>query len=127
MESGRIHMELFASPDQPRATHQQWMAARGQEEGGMSKVTITLDGATFEMDLAYHGDTILDAALKQGADLPYACKGGVCCTCRAKITAGAVDMEVNYALEQDELDKGFVLTCQSHPKTPRVSVNFDVR
>lgn len=127
MEPGRIHMELFASPDQPRATHQQWMATRGQEEGGMSKVTITLDGATFEMDLAYHGDTILDAALKQGADLPYACKGGVCCTCRAKITAGAVDMEVNYALEQDELDKGFVLTCQSHPKTPRVSVNFDVR
>lgn len=127
MESGRIHMELFASPDQPRASHQQWIAAHGQEEGGMSKVTITLDGTTFEMDLAYHGDTILDAALKQGADLPYACKGGVCCTCRAKITEGAVDMEVNYALEQDELDKGFVLTCQSHPKTPRVTVNFDAR
>lgn len=93
----------------------------------MSKVSIRLDGVTFELDLPYNGDNILDAALKHGADLPYACKGGVCSTCRAKVTEGAVDMEVNYALEPDEVDKGFVLTCQSHPKTDRVVVDFDAR
>jgi ring-1,2-phenylacetyl-CoA epoxidase subunit PaaE len=93
----------------------------------MSKVSITLDGATFEIELAYNGDSILDAALKSGADLPYACKGGVCCTCRAKLVEGAVDMEVNYALEKDEVEKGYVLTCQSHPKTERVVIDFDAR
>jgi ring-1,2-phenylacetyl-CoA epoxidase subunit PaaE len=79
------------------------------------------------MDLAYNGDSILDAALKVGADLPFACKGGVCCTCRAKVVEGAVDMEVNYALEKDEVEKGYVLTCQSHPRTERVVIDFDAR
>ena len=93
----------------------------------MSKVRITLDGATFDLDLAFNGESILDAALKSGADLPYACKGGVCCTCRAKVTEGEVEMEVNYGLEHDEIEKGFVLTCQSHPRTERVVVDFDAR
>ena len=97
------------------------------DNGAISKVSITLDGATFEMDLPYNGDTILDAALKHGADLPYACKGGVCCTCRAKVTSGEVEMEVNYALDKDEIEKGFILTCQAHPKTDRVIVDFDAR
>lgn len=127
MESGHVHIELFASPDQPKAKHDKWVAEHAADSGPMSKVTITLDGTTFEIDLAYNGDSILDAALKRGADLPYACKGGVCCTCRAKVTDGAVDMEVNYALEPDEVAKGFVLTCQSHPTTPRVSIDFDAR
>jgi len=125
--SSHVHIELFTSPDQPKATHQKWVSDHAEETGPMSKVSITLDGTTFEMDLAYNGDSILDAALKQGADLPYACKGGVCCTCRAKITEGTVDMEVNYALEPDEIEKGFVLTCQSHPRTARVVVDFDAR
>lgn len=127
MESDRVHIELFTSPDQPKATHEKWAKEHAQDSGAMSKVSITLDGATFEMDLAYNGDSILDAALKQGADLPYACKGGVCCTCRAKVIEGAVDMEVNYSLEKDEIEKGFVLTCQSHPKTERVVIDFDAR
>ncbi len=93
----------------------------------MSKVTIKLDGSSFDFDLAYGGQTILDAALEQGADLPFACKGGVCCTCRAKVTEGAVDMEVNYALEPDELANNFVLTCQAHPRTERVIVDFDIK
>lgn len=127
LPSGNIHIELFASPDQPKATHQKWVKEHAADDALMSKVTITLDGTTFQMDLAYNGDSILDAALKQGADLPYACKGGVCCTCRAKVTKGEVDMEVNYALEPDEIEKGFVLTCQSHPKTPTVTIDFDAR
>ena len=67
----------------------------------------------------------MDAALKQGADLPFACKGGVCCTCRAKLVEGSVDMEVNYALEQEEVDAGFILTCQAFPTTEKVVVDFD--
>jgi ring-1,2-phenylacetyl-CoA epoxidase subunit PaaE len=127
MPSAHVHIELFTSPDQPKAAHEKWVAGHKKEEGPVSKVSITLDGATFEMDLAYNGESILDAALRHGADLPYACKGGVCCTCRAKVTAGAVDMEVNYALEPDEVEKGFVLTCQSHPTTEVVHIDFDAR
>lgn len=127
MDMGRVHMELFSSPDQPKAKHDKWVEEHHEDDGKMSKVSITLDGTTFDLDLAYNGDTILDAALKAGADLPYACKGGVCCTCRARITEGDVEMEVNYALEPDEVKNGYVLTCQSHPKTERVIVDFDQR
>lgn len=127
MDSTQVHMELFTSPDQPKATHEKWVKEHTADAGKVSKVSITLDGTTFEMDLPYNGDTILDAALKVGADLPFACKGGVCCTCRAKVTEGEVEMEVNYALEPDEVKKGFVLTCQSHPRSERVVVDFDQR
>lgn len=125
--SENVHIELFTSPDQPKASHEKWVEEHKANDGKMSKVSIALDGTTFEMDLAYNGDSILDAALKVGADLPFACKGGVCCTCRAKVVEGAVDMEVNYALEKDEVAKGFVLTCQSHPRTERVVIDFDAR
>ncbi len=125
--SEQVHIELFTSPDQPKVTHEKWVKEHSANDGKMSKVSITLDGTTFEMDLAYNGDSILDAALKMGADLPFACKGGVCCTCRAKLTEGSVDMEVNYSLEKDEIAKGFVLTCQSHPRTDRVVIDFDAR
>ena len=127
MPQPAVHLELFSSPDQPKVQHQKWAEEHAEETGPVSKVSVRLDGVTFELDLAYNGDNILDAALKHGADLPYACKGGVCSTCRAKVTEGAVEMEVNYALEPDEVAKGYVLTCQSHPKTDRVVVDFDAR
>ena len=93
----------------------------------MSKVSVTLDGMTVEMEVSFNDETILDAALKHGMDLPYACKGGVCCTCRARVMEGEVEMEVNYSLEHDEIEKGFVLTCQSHPRTEKVVIDFDQR
>ena len=127
MPSPSVHLELFASPDQPKATHEKWVTNHKGDEGPKSKVSIKLDGATFDMDVPFVGESILDAALRNGADLPYACKGGVCCTCRAKVTEGEVEMEVNYALEHDEVEKGFVLTCQSHPRTERVVIDFDER
>lgn len=127
MAPNKVHIELFTSPDQPKASHEKWVSAHSGDEGPKSKVSITLDGATFDMDVPFNGETILDAALKAGADLPYACKGGVCCTCRAKVTEGEVEMEVNYALEHDEIEKGFVLTCQAHPRTERVIIDFDAR
>lgn len=92
-----------------------------------SKVTIRLDGSSFDFDLAYDGEAILDAALREGADLPFACKGGVCCTCRANLKEGKVEMDVNYALEADELAAGFILTCQSHPRSDRVVIDFDTK
>jgi len=127
MPSEHIHIELFTSPDQPKASHEKWVKEHSDAGGPVSKVSIKLDGVTFDMELGYNSDSILDAALKHGADLPYACKGGVCSTCRAKVVEGEVEMEVNYALEKDELKNGFVLTCQAHPKTERVVVDFDAR
>lgn len=127
MPAANVHMELFTSPDQPKASHEKWVSGHKDEGGPKSKVSITLDGVTFDMEVGFNGESILDAALKNGADLPYACKGGVCCTCRAKVTEGEVEMEVNYALEHDEIEKGFVLTCQSHPRTERVVIDFDAR
>ncbi|HTM65541.1 MAG TPA: 1,2-phenylacetyl-CoA epoxidase subunit PaaE [Flavipsychrobacter sp.] len=127
MPSEKIHIELFSSPDQPKAKHEQWVKQHNRGGDAVSKVSVRLDGVTFDMELGYNEDSILDAALKHGADLPYACKGGVCSTCRAKVVEGEVDMEVNYALEKDEIKNGFVLTCQSHPKTERVVIDFDAR
>ncbi len=123
MPAGNVHMELFSSPDQPKATHDKWVKDHQADEGPKSKVTITLDGNTFELSLGFTGETILDAALKAGADLPYACKGGVCCTCRALVTEGEAEMEVNYALDEHEVQKGYILTCQAHPRTERVVVD----
>jgi phenylacetate-CoA oxygenase/reductase, PaaK subunit len=127
MPMANIHIELFTSPDQPKASHQKWAAEHSEDMSNMSKVSVILDGTTFDIDLAYGGDNILDAALKHGADLPYACKGGVCATCRCRITEGEVVMEVNYSLQPDEIAKGYVLACQAHPKTDRVVVDFDAR
>jgi ring-1,2-phenylacetyl-CoA epoxidase subunit PaaE len=127
MKQEQVHIELFTSPDQPKAAHEKWVQEHAADSKSESEVTITLDGATFKMKLAYAGDSVLDAALKHGADLPYACKGGVCCTCRAKLVKGEVDMEVNYSLGKDELEKGFILTCQAHPKTDKVVIDFDAR
>lgn len=127
MPTEKIHIELFSSPDQPKVNHEKWVKDHASDSGPVSKVSVRLDGVTFDMELGYNSDSILDAALKHGADLPYACKGGVCSTCRAKVVEGEVDMEVNYALEKDEVRNGFVLTCQSHPKTERVVIDFDAR
>ena len=65
--------------------------------------------------------------MQQGADVPYACKGGVCCTCKAKLLAGEVQMDVHWGLEQEEIEQGFILTCQAHPTTANVTVDFDVK
>ena len=124
--SKRIHFELFTVPGQKRSTVS-GQQATVIDTGPMSKISVKLDGRHFDFDLAYDGQSILDAALAQGADLPYACKGGVCCTCKARLREGAVDMDVVWGLEQDEIEQGFILTCQSHPKTETVVVDFDVK
>lgn len=128
VDRNKIHFELFTTPGQPTGSLKQSDTEIQPVEAGLkSKVSVRLDGRSFEFDLPFAGEAILDAALKQGADLPYACKGGVCCTCRAKLLEGQVSMDVNYALEPEEVAQGFILTCQSHPRTERVVVDFDVK
>jgi len=89
-----------------------------------SNVTVILDGDSIDISLL-SGESILDAAQKAGADLPFACKGGVCCTCKAKIIKGTARMDVNYALEKDEVEAGYILTCQAHPTSEKLIVSFD--
>lgn len=122
----KIHFELFTVPGETRS-RQAKSSFESVAHGKVSKISIKLDGRTFDFNLAQNAESILDAALQQGADLPYACKGGVCCSCRAKVIEGKVDMDVNYALEEDEVAAGFVLTCQSHPRTDNVVIDFDAR
>ena len=108
----RVHRELFYVDEPPPPLDR---ADESAVDGPAASVTVVLDGR--ETTLTLPADTpILDAAQRVRADLPFACKGGVCGTCRAKVTAGKVEMRRNYALEQHELDEGFVLTCQALPR-----------
>ena len=118
---GRIHLELFFVEDTPPA---QVRHAEAAVEGEASDVTIVLDGRSTTVSLP-RDVTVLDGAQRSRPDLPFACKGGVCGTCRAKVTDGKVDMRRNFALEQAEVDAGFVLTCQSLPCSDAVTVDFD--
>lgn len=123
--ANKIHFELFTVPGQKTAVNK--TVTDESTAGKKSKVTIRLDGAALEFNLPYEGQSILDGALNQGADLPFACKGGVCATCKAKLVSGEVHMETNYALEEEELRDGFILTCQSHPRTEEVTIDFDMK
>ncbi|HLY68654.1 MAG TPA: 1,2-phenylacetyl-CoA epoxidase subunit PaaE [Puia sp.] len=128
IEKKKIHFELFTVPGQEQAGDSRPLAANEKMvPGKISHITIKQDGISFNFDLPFDDETILNAALKQGVDLPFACKGGVCSTCRAKLIEGEVEMEHNYALEPDELEKGFILTCQSHPRADRITVDFDIK
>jgi len=122
VETDKIHFELFNTSDIAIEKKQEEKTFDTTAE---SVVTLILDGESFDMPLDYGGASILDAALNAGADLPYACKGGVCSTCKARVTQGEITMDINYALEPDEVEKGFILTCQAHPRTETVTVNFD--
>jgi ring-1,2-phenylacetyl-CoA epoxidase subunit PaaE len=116
-----IHFELFTTSTAKRkATYKV-----KKEDILDASVTVIQDGAQFDFVLPSDGSTLLDAAMRAGADLPFSCKGGVCSTCKAKILEGEAAMEINYGLEPDEVAAGYVLTCQAHPKTQRLVVSFD--
>lgn len=122
----KVHFELFTVPGQKKVAMGNKQLAM-EHTGPVSKISVKLDGILFDFDLPQESESILDAALKQGADLPYACKGGVCTTCKAKVVEGKVRMDVNWGLEPDEIEAGFVLTCQAHPESEKVVVDFDVK
>lgn len=124
VEKKKIHFELFAAMGKKEKVKSDKQIT---DNSLKSKITLKADGRSFDFDLPFNGTNILDAALQQGADLPYACKGGVCCTCKAKLIEGSVDMDVNWGLEHEEIEQGFILTCQSHPTSEKVVVDFDVK
>lgn len=125
VEHGRIHKELFGVP--PKATTQ---LASGQSEAASTehaRVSVIADGIERVLDVAYKGESVLERALAAGIDVPYACKAGVCCTCRAQVLEGEVRMDANFALDEAEVARGFVLTCQCHPVTDTVRISYDSR
>jgi len=118
----RIHVERFGTPAAASAPPKPIAA-----DSPAAKVVIVIDGKERHLRVPFEGQAILDAGLAAGANLPYACKGGVCCTCRAKVLEGEVRMDKNYTLEPAEIAQGFVLTCQAHPVSERVVVSYDER
>ena len=124
LASERIKFELFASGQQGRAKKRA-VAANGATAGGQTAATITLDGTTRTVPMPKTGQSVLEAALGADLDAPFACKAGVCSTCRALILEGEVEMQANYALEDYEVNRGYVLTCQSYPLTDKVVVSYD--
>lgn len=119
----KIHFELFTTSGARKKAAA--VGAAVKKDTFDASVTVIQDGTQFDFMLTSDGSTLLDAAMRAGADLPFSCKGGVCSTCKAKLLEGEVEMEINYGLEPDEVAAGYVLTCQSHPKTKRVVVSFD--
>jgi ring-1,2-phenylacetyl-CoA epoxidase subunit PaaE len=118
--SARVHVERFGTPG----------AATGvaaAPDAADARLTILIDGVRREVEFHRHHGSVLEAGRAAGLDLPYSCKGGMCCTCRAKLLDGEVKMHRNFALEKADLEAGFVLTCQSYPLTERVLLSFDER
>lgn len=123
-DKNKVHFELFTTPgegDKEKSKVQH----RDQGPRIDANVKVILDGEETLLDLDSDGDSILEAAQKAGADVPFSCKGGVCCTCKAKVLKGTAKMEVNYALEDDEVEDGYILTCQAHPTSDELIVSYD--
>ena len=122
----KVHYELFASSAEDAQIVVAKHHARSEKHGGrVSKVSVTLDGRRSQFELAADGENILDAAMNHGMDVPYSCKGGVCATCKAKVVTGEVDMDLNHSLTPEEVANGYILTCQAHPISDDVVIDFD--
>ncbi len=130
VKADRIRTERFTSPTLEALTPEQKAKAvlghKATRDGSEVQLTVVLDGKPYEMPMN-RDEKILDIALAMGLDLPYSCKGGVCCTCRCKVTQGTTVMDKNFTLEKPEVDAGFVLSCQARPTSDRVVVSFDER
>ncbi|WP_070400391.1 2Fe-2S iron-sulfur cluster-binding protein [Hydrogenophaga sp. PML113] len=125
----RIHTERFTSPTLealPRGERERVQLGRAPQAEGEVALTVVLDGKPHELRMG-RDQRVLDVALEAGLDLPWSCRGGVCCTCRAKVMEGQVEMEKNFTLEPWETEQGFVLSCQARPTTDRVVVSYDER
>ena len=129
VDGKHIHVERFVTPGDSRTASavKRSMPVAVVEQGPAADVTVIADGITRTVRVPFEGASILDSALAAGADLPFACKGGVCCTCRARVLEGEVMMDKNWSLEPHELARGFVLSCQSHPVSARIVISYDER
>ncbi len=118
----RIRSELFTAAT-PRRNHRAVGPADAAETE--ARITVVLDGKRHAFDLLKGDSSLIEAGERNGVEIPYSCKGGMCCTCRCRVEAGAADMAVNYSLEQWELKAGFILACQARPTTPELTLDFD--
>ncbi|MGB0882496.1 MAG: FAD-binding oxidoreductase [Vicingaceae bacterium] len=122
VDKGKIHFELFTAPTVDiDETPKQVLNFDGE-----SQVTVIMDGDEFEFPLRADGDFILDVAMENGADVPFSCKGAVCCTCKAQVVEGKATMDLNYSLSDEEVEDGFILTCQARPASETLVVDYDV-
>lgn len=120
VEKSKIHFERFTAAKKEKPT-----TAAVETPEIMSNITVIMDGDEFDYTLSSKGESILDSAMQQGADVPFSCKGAVCCTCKAKVMEGKAIMDENYSLSEEEVDEGYILTCQAHPITENIVVDFD--
>ncbi len=126
IDEAKIHYELFgASAADAAATIAKHHERVRKFSGRLCGVTVKADGRETRLELSPDGENVLDAALDAGVDLPFACKGGACATCKAKLVAGEVEMDVRHALEDTEIEAGYILTCQAHPISDDVIIDFD--
>ena len=128
INADRIRSERFTPADSPATSPppQAPVAVTPEPLAAEQHVLIVLDGKTHSLPIGAD-EKLLDAGLAAGLDLPYACRGGVCCTCRARVLQGSVQMEKNFTLEQWEIDRGFCLSCQARALTPSVTLSYDER
>jgi ring-1,2-phenylacetyl-CoA epoxidase subunit PaaE len=126
VDSARVHAEHFTVATTPgdAARHGAPAPAAGPA-AGEAEVTILMDGRRRAFSMRMDDETVLDAAARAGIELPFSCRAGVCSTCRTKVVRGAVAMAQNYALEDWELEQGYVLACQSRVKTPALELDYD--
>ncbi|MBI2966941.1 MAG: 2Fe-2S iron-sulfur cluster binding domain-containing protein [Bacteroidetes bacterium] len=120
----KIHIEYFTTAIEDNRKAESAFPEAGAVREIVSNVTVSVDGVKTVFNLISSGKTILDAALAAGADVPFSCKGGICRTCFAKLVQGEVKMEKNFALTDGEIEGGYILTCQSHPVTPKVEIDY---
>ena len=120
----RIHVERFTVAGEPAPRHAPVRAAAAAATDNVAEAEAVLDGIRHRFPVVAD-QSIIEAAEAAGLDLPYSCRGGMCCTCRARLVAGKVEMAHNYSLERWELEAGYVLTCQSRPTTPKVVLDYD--
>jgi ring-1,2-phenylacetyl-CoA epoxidase subunit PaaE len=123
LSAEKIRFELF-TPAKRRKHHEAIPSAKMSDEI-LSRITIVLDGKRHAFDFLASDESLIEAAERYGLELPYSCKGGMCCTCRCKVEKGEAEMSINYSLEDWEMQAGFVLGCQARPKTPDLTLDFD--
>lgn len=121
VEPSRIHLEALTAG----SARADGAAPARASDAGMTEVTVIMDGRRRSFVMRTEEDTLLDAAAEAGIDLPFSCKAGVCSTCRTKLVKGEVALAQNYALEDWELEQGFILACQAHAKTPQLEITYD--
>ncbi len=122
----KIHYELFASSaEDAKAIIEKHHARAVKFKGKTSRIELVKGGREYQFELSADGENLLDAGMAQGADLPFSCKAGICATCRCKLVSGDVEMDIDHGLQKQEIEAGYILSCQAHPLSDTVRVDFD--